>query len=147
MAADLVISALERQVECYQRLAKLGEVQHEHVQHSATDQLLKVLGMRQEVLDQIVALERTLASAKKQWGQYLAGLEAAARARAEELLAQTRGLLEHITAADRNDALVLQQRKLTVGRQLGQTAAARQVNRSYRAAAYGPGRTNMDVQR
>ena len=49
--------------------------------------------------------------------------------------------------ADRNDALVLQQRKLNIGRELGKTQTARVVNRSYAAAAYGTKAPRMDVQR
>ena len=47
----------------------------------------------------------------------------------------------------RNDALVLQQRKLNLGRQINQASAARQVNRNYAAAAYGPRQSKVDVQK
>lgn len=148
MGSDPIIVALERQVEWYRRLGKLAEVQHEHVQLEQTEELLEVLKRRQEVLDQIANLERVLGPVKKQWGGYVARLDAGSRARAEAMLAETRLLLEQITASDRNDALVLQQRKLNLGKQLGQTTVARQVNRSYAAAAYGGARpVNMDVQR
>ena len=69
------------------------------------------------------------------------------RRRAETSLAETRRLLEEITAADRNDALVLQQRKLNLGRQINQASAAKQVNRNYAAAAYGPRQSRMDISR
>ena len=63
------------------------------------------------------------------------------------MLAETRKLLEQITLADRDDAMVLQQRKLNLGKQIGQAAAAKQVNRTYAAAAYGARQGNMDIQR
>ncbi|MDB5305421.1 MAG: hypothetical protein JWM97_2970, partial [Phycisphaerales bacterium] len=44
-------------------------------------------------------------------------------------------------------ALVLQQRKLNLGRQINQASAARQVNRNYAASAYGRAPSQMDVQR
>ena len=59
----------------------------------------------------------------------------------------TRQLLEQITAADKDDVLVLQQRKLNLGRQINQATAAKRVNRNYAAAAYGPRASTMDVQR
>ena len=145
-ATDAVIAALREQVACYRRLAKLAEIQHEHVQQGRTEQLLEVLGWRQEVLEQVAACERELAPAKRQWGEYVAGLDAALRADAEALLAETRRLLEQITTADRNDALVLQQRKLSLGSQINKATAARQVNRSYAAAAYGARGGRMDLQ-
>ncbi|MDB5296003.1 MAG: hypothetical protein JWO31_1986 [Phycisphaerales bacterium] len=134
---DATLAALDAQVSCYRRLAKLAEQQHEYVQQGQTEELLRLLMLRQVELDQLAAHERTLAPAKKQWSTYLAGLLPAARTRAETLLAETKALLERITSADKNDVLVLQQRKLNVGRQIGQATTGRVVNRAYAAAAYG----------
>ena len=144
---DPVIDALHGQVDCYRRLSKLAQLQHEHVQQERTESLLDVLAQRQQVLDQLGALERVVAPAKRQWNEYLATLAAGARDEAERLLAETRRLLEAITAADCNDVLVLQQRKLNLGRQINQATAAKRVNRHYAAAAYGPRASTMDVQR
>src|SRR5258708_33434446 len=99
MLSDPVIIALEQQMICYQRLARLAELQHEHVQQNQTEPLLEVLGKRQEVLDQVGQLERTIAPAKRHWGEYLLKLNAAGRSRAETLLSETRRLLGPITAA------------------------------------------------
>jgi hypothetical protein len=146
MATDPVITALEDQVTCYRRLAKLAEIQHEHVQNSATDQLLDVLSRRQEVLDQVADLEQIVGPAKRQWSDYLGKLAADQKSSAEGLLAETRRLLEQITTADRNDAMVLQQRKLTLGRQINQATAARTMNRNYATAAYGARKPTMDLR-
>ena len=143
---DPIIPALESQVTCYRRLAKLAGVQHEYVQQSQTEQLLEVLDRRQEVLLQIGALEVVIAPVRKDWPAYLGRLDAASRRCAETLLAETRKLLEEITAADRNDALVLQQRKINLGRQLHQAQSGRTVNRNYAAAAYGARPSRVDVQ-
>jgi len=144
---DDVILALEEQVHCYRRLAKLAELQHEHVQHSRVEELLDVLGKRQSVLDDIARLEGVVSPSKRRWNEYVNEIGDGDRARAEASLAETRRLLEEITAADRNDALVLQQRKLNLGRQIHQASAAKQINRNYAAAAYGPRASRMDVQR
>ncbi len=71
MPADPVISALEEQVDCYQRLAKLAEIQHEHVQHSRTEALLEVLGKRQEVLTDVSRLEHVIGPAVLRRGRDL----------------------------------------------------------------------------
>ena len=141
-----IVDALHGQVDCYRRLSKLAELQHEHVQQGRTEQLLDVLGHRQQVLDQLAALERVVAPAKRQWTQFVTTLPTGTRAEAERLLAETRRMLEDITAADSDDVLVLQQRKLNLGRQINQAASARQVNRTYAAAAYGKRVPAMDVQ-
>ena len=148
MTEHPVISALREQVDCYRRLAKLAEIQHDHVQQGRTEQLLEVLGARQEVLEQVAGHEAVIAPAKQRWPQYLGELVASKRAQAEGLLAETRHLLEKITTADRNDALILNQRKLSLGHQINKASAARQVNRTYAAAAYGNrGAGGVDLQR
>ena len=142
-----VISALREQVDCYRRLAKLAEVQHVHVQQSQTEQLLMVLASRQQLLDQLKLHERTVAPERKRWSQFLCELPGVDRKTAETLLAETRRLLEEITTADRNDALVLQQQKVNLGRQINQTSAATRVNRNYAASAYGARPARLDIQR
>ena len=146
MLLDPTLIALEKQLSCYTQLAKLAELQHEYVQNNQTEALLEVLGRRQGVLDEVASLEGTIAMAKKHWSDYVGKLDASSRTRAEGLLAQTRVLSERITAADRNDALVLQQRKLNLGRQISQATNARQINRTYAAAAYGTTKAKMDVK-
>lgn len=143
---DSVIQALEQQVGCYQRLAKLAALQHEHVEQSQTEALLEVLTRRQQVLEQVSRLEEIIVQATRRWGEFLGGLKSEQRSQAERLLAETRRLLEEITTADRNDALILQQRKLNLGKQLSQATAAKQVNRNYAAAAYGTKVSRMDVR-
>src|SRR5438874_9994973 len=65
MTSNSVITALEDQLACYRRLAKLAEAQHEHVQQSRMEPLLEVLRGRQTVLDQLTQLERVIGPAKK----------------------------------------------------------------------------------
>ena len=141
-----VILALEEQVGCYRRLAKLAEAQHEHVQQSRTEALLDVLKSRQLVLDQLARLENVILPAKKRWNEFVGQLEPAQRDSAETMVGESRRLLEQIVSSDRNDALVLQQRKLNLGREIKQASSARQINRTYATAAYGRKVARVDVQ-
>lgn len=145
LTQDPVVTALEQQVGCYRKLAKLAELQHVYVQQSQTEELLSVLQARQGVLDQVADLEQTIGPAKKRWLVYLGELATDERTSAESLMAETRRLLEEITAADRHDALVLQQRKLNLGKQITQAAGAKQLNRNYATAAYGAPKSRMDI--
>jgi len=147
MNAEPVVAALEQQVGCYRKLAKLAELQHVYVQQEQTEELLGLLQSRQTVLDQVADLEQLIGPAKKRWTVYLGEIAPTDRVLAEKFLAETRRLLEVITTADRNDALVLQQRKLNLGKQINQASAARQVNKTYAAAAYGAPKSKMDFQR
>ena len=146
MKEDEIISALQKQVNCYQRLAKLANVQHDHVRDSRTQELLLVLSQRGELLDEITALDQEIAPANKDWRAFVDGLSAEQREKAESLLAETRRLLGQITTADREDTLVLQQRKLNLGRGIVQATAARKFNQTYAAAAYGTKKTSLDLQ-
>lgn len=142
-----VIQALEDQVGCYRRLAKLADVQHGHVEQNQMEPLLDVLKDRQAVVEQITRLEAVLGPVRKDWNGFAGGIDPEQRVQAEGYLAESKRLLEAITTTDRNDALLLQQRKLNLGKQIGQTSSARQINRTYGAAAYGKRPARMDVQR
>jgi hypothetical protein len=145
MNEDTVIEALAEQLGLYRRLMKLAELQHQCVSNGSTEELLGVLGQRREVLEEVGAIEQGVTGIRKDWGQYLGGLDEARRSRVEALMGETRQILEDITTADRNDAMVLQQRKLDLGRQINRASAARQVNRNYASAAYGKTQGRMDL--
>jgi hypothetical protein len=142
-----IIEALEVQLGCYQRLAKLVHIQHGHVEQNEIEPLMEVLKRRQEEMSRIAEFEPLVGPAKRDWAGFVKRIDQALAARAEDLLAQVRLLLEQITTMDQNDALLLQQRKLNVGRQINQTSAAKQVNRTYAAAAYGSRPSRMNLQR
>jgi hypothetical protein len=147
MMHDHVLEALAQQVGCYEDLAKLAAAQHEFVQNSRTEDLLALLAKRQELLDVVSELEQSIAPQKQRWGDFLTELKETDREKAAFLLAETRRLLEEITTADRRDTLVLQQRKINLGREIQQATSARQFNRNYAAAAYGRAPAAVDVQR
>ena len=141
-----VVAALREQVDGYRKLARLAEAQRRFVQSSQTEQLLDVLRQRQAVLDGIMAAEQVVGPAKRAWAETAVRLSADDRAAAERMLGETRALLERITSSDRDDAVVLQQRRLTLGRQIGKVQAAKAINRQYAAAAYGTPRPSVDLQ-
>jgi len=145
MANEALLGALRAQVEGYRKLARLAEAQRRFVQTNQTEHLLDVLRQRQAVLDDIVAAERVVGPAKRAWAETAGGLSADDRAAAERMLGETRQLLERITASDRDDAVALQQRQLTLGRKIGKAKAAKAINRRYAVAAYGSPRPNVDL--
>ena len=146
--AERVLEALSEQVDCYRRLAKLAEIQHQHIQQEQPEALLDVLRSRQEVLDAISKLEAIVGPVKKTWSDFANGLAPDRRAAGDALLAETRKLLEQITNSDRDDVLVLQQRKIALARQIGQATQQRHVGRTYtNGSAYAATSSRMDVQR
>jgi hypothetical protein len=147
MDVNEVMSSLAGQVECYRRLARLAELQHECVQTGQTQSLLEVLGRRQEELDRVAQLETATHRGSQTWKAWIASLEGEVRTRAEKMLEEMKRLLETITVADRRDSIVLQQRKLTIGREMHQAKSAAATSRKYAAAAYGRPAPRMDVMR
>jgi len=97
------------------------------------------------VLAEVGTLESVVGPAKKRWTAFISELPAERRSSAETMLAETRRLLEQITSADKDDVLVLQQRKLSIGRQITQAGTARAINRNYAASAYGKPPARVDV--
>src|SRR5437868_1560172 len=97
MNEDTVIAALAEQLGLYRRLMKLAELQHQCVSNGSTEELLGVLGQRREVLEEVGAIEQGVTGIRKDWGQYLGGLDEARRSRVEALMGETRQILEDIT--------------------------------------------------
>jgi hypothetical protein len=134
-------------LDCYLRLSKLANTQHECIQNSRNEDLLTVLAQRQELLEEMSRLEKVILPAKRNWQEYAERVSQEVRSEAEELVAETRRLLEEIAAADRDDSLVLQQRKFNLGKGINQAVAARKFNGTYAKAAYGQAKERIDIQR
>lgn len=136
MDANQIISILTRQAGHYERLLKLADAQHDFVVQDRHDELLEVLTRRQIELDAITTLELEVRDVKSQWTEISPTLADDDRIRIEQLLHTTRDLLERITESDQNDTLVLQQRKLTVGRQIHHAKSAGVAHQRYATGAY-----------
>lgn len=131
------LSSLTQQLACYRQLARLCELQRQYVQQNQTDELLSVLEQRGSLLEQIATLEAHVTPLKRNWSEISATMSDTDRSTAVEMLAETKALLMQITQADQDDVLLLQQRKLNVGKQIVATSQARVVNNRYAASAYG----------
>ncbi len=142
------ITHLTEQLACYRKLSRLCELQRQYVEQNQTDQLLDVLEQRGTILSEIGRLEELVSPLKRNWSEASASMSETDRASALEMLAETKVLLMRITQADQDDVLLLQQRKLNVGKQIAATTTARAVNNRYAANAYGAGSgSKLNVQK
>ncbi|MGN6507206.1 MAG: hypothetical protein ACTHM6_16755 [Tepidisphaeraceae bacterium] len=132
-----MLESLKAQVMCYRQLHKLSDLQRSYIRENQTDELLTVLEKRSGLLGEIARLEKDVAPLKRQWAIASVGLAAEQRALAEKMIGEAKALLQSITQADQDDVLILQQRKLNIGKQIQQTTSARAINTRYSAAAYG----------
>ena len=147
MDPQQTLADVSAQVEWYGKLLKLAELQHTLVEQERTDDLLVVLDRRQKIVEQLTAIEHRLRPTKLGWHDIATTLEATHRAALESRFAEARTLLAAITQADQDDAMLLTQRKITVGQQLRHVGAGVQVNRRYAASAYSGMGSSMDVSR
>ena len=137
MDPTTILEDCHAQVDWYGKLLKLAQLQHALVEQERTDDLLVVLDRRQKIVEQLTLIEGRLRPVKSEWHAIAPTIDVERRATIESKFAAARDLLAQITRSDQDDALLLQQRKLAVGRQLQKTTAAKQVNRGYAANAYG----------
>lgn len=147
MEAQLILADLAAQADWYAKLLKLAEIQHSLIEQERTDDLLVVLERRQKIVEQISLIEQRLRPVKQDWPAATAGFSDEDRVRVEAKFAEARGLLEEITRADQDDAMLLTQRKISVGQQLRQANAGQQINRRYAASAYAGVGGRMDVSK
>lgn len=148
MDAQTILDDCHAQVDWYGKLLKLAQLQHALVEQERTDDLLVVLDRRQKIVEQLTLIEGRLRPIKSEWHAIAPTIDVESRTSIESKFAAARDLLAQITRSDQDDALLLQQRKLAVGRQLQKTTVARQVNRGYAANAYGAGVGNrMDLSK
>lgn len=145
MTAEAIAAALDRQLGCYRKLLKLSELQRGYIEQNQTDALIVVLQERQAVLTDIATWEETVGPLKREWNERSPEFDEATRAAFQANFADARALLQRITQADQDDVLLLQQKKLSVGKQLRQTTDARQINRNYAASAYGKAPPKMNI--
>lgn len=140
--SQLLMECLTRQLGCYRQLSRLCDLQRQYVQQNQTDELLTVLEQRGALLQQISELETEVAPMKRNWSEFSSRLTEQDRRRASQMLAETRELLMQITQADQDDVLLLQQRKLNIGKQIAATTQAKAVGHKYAAAAYASDQQN-----
>lgn len=147
MDFDQINSDVSQQIDLYRKLLRLAELQHALIAQERTDDLLVLLEKRQLLVDALGAIEKRLRPTKVEWQAIASGFDSSDREQLESKFAESRDLLMQITQADQDDALVLQQRKISVGQQLRHTSGARVVNRGYAAGAYSTSGARMDVSR
>lgn len=147
MDIEQVSSDVSTQIDLYAKLLRLCELQHALIEQERTDDLIVVLQRRQLIVDALGTIEQRLKPVKQEWPAIAAGIDSESRGMLESKLAESRDLLHQITQADRDDALVLQQRKISIGQQLRMTTSGRAMNQKYAANAYATPGARMDVSR
>jgi hypothetical protein len=74
MLRERVMPALERQAALYDQLAAFGPRQDELIASGEGDELLRLMGLRQAVVDELVEVHRGLEDVRADWQGFVGGL-------------------------------------------------------------------------
>jgi hypothetical protein len=123
---------LERSCGLCREIEALGACQGEAVRSGDTESLLRVLGARQQLVDELTALTAELEPLRSRWGAELARLAPKEREPLERQAAELTSLLEAIGRRDEADRAVLESQRGRVGEELRSVMRGRGA-----VAAYG----------
>lgn len=135
--ATRLLQLLSNQLALYRQLACLAKQQSLLVNNNDPQQLLEVLGTRQCLVDQLLAIGQQLTPVKERWRQCQNELPDEARGKAQLMLDEVGCVLTEIIASDERDSAALAARKEDIGSQIRRTTTGKQVNQAYKAQA-GP---------
>ena len=133
---------LESQRDLCVTLEALSRQQAELIALGDTDGLLRVLGERQGVVDEVARLSEELEPLRGVWEAGAASVEAAVRSRITSVVEEIGRLMETIGARDEADSQSLEERRSTVARELGDISRGRGALAAYAAAR--PGHSGED---
>ncbi len=131
--ASRIVEALDRQLALFRRLDTLSRRQRDVVNAGDTDQLLGVLGERQEVIEQLERLGEQLRPVRRGWDSMLERLPTNRRAEVRERLDALAELAAAIASRDEADRRVLEERRGAIAGEVNTLGRARGAAGAYAA--------------
>jgi hypothetical protein len=129
-----LLTLLTEQCALYQRLTGLSEQQGVLIAGNQPEQLLEVLGQRQQVIDRLGRLAERMRPYQRDWPAVRARLSEADGARVDEMLARANACLASILEKDKADAELLARRKGETAVQMTQLKSTRAAGAAYAAS-------------
>ena len=105
--------------------------QRDVISASDSEALLKILGMRQRLVNELMRINRQLAPSKDDWEQIRVGLSADEREKVETTVSAVREELSWILNADQKDSESLSVRRGTIAREMATLDSARRAVSAY----------------
>ncbi len=97
---DRVLPALERQAALYDQLAAFGPRQDELIANGEGDDLLRLMGERQAVVDALVEVHQGLEDVRQDWDGFIGGLTENDRVELGERLDRVKALASRVHEQD-----------------------------------------------
>lgn len=134
-----VIQLLSKQRELYNKLKTLAYMQRELVEKSNPELLLKVLGSRQKIINQLVAVDSKLKPIRERWKAIAENFDEKERLEVNRLVDDVKVILEDIMSRDRQDAETLTAKKDLMATELKKVRTCKQMNNAYKTTVGGTG--------
>ena len=106
-----LVRLVERQHGQFTTLAGLSDRQRAAIDAGDSDELLRVLGERQTIVDQITATGDELAPFQRRWDELIRALNADDRAALSQRVAELQELSQRVAEHDERDRLALETRR------------------------------------
>lgn len=130
---------LDGQARLYKELELLSARQGELIDAQKTDELLTLLGEREEILARIQTLNDAISPVRARWQEFLSSLDTAQRGRVGVLVDQITTLIEHIAQRDREDRQRMESTRDRVAEELAGLDRTRRAAGAYGARVNAPG--------
>lgn len=132
---DRVMPALERQAALYDQLAAFGPKQDELIASGEGDELLRLMGDRQAVVDELVEVHRGLEDVRGDWQGFVNGLPDDERAALGERLDELKALAARVHDQDSQTRQHLDGARDRVSSSMSGLGRAKGAMRAYGGAA------------
>ncbi len=126
-----LLDIINHQRDLYQQLFALGSQQSDFVEVGDAEQLLKVLGQRQHLIDQLQEIGTTLKPFRDAWPATWSRLTPDVKDRITRILDDIQKLIEQIMSKDEEDRVALTQHRSDMADQLQQVGQGTALNRAY----------------
>lgn len=130
-----VFRALDEQHVLCSRLAELGEEQAIHVESGKTDELMRVLGDRQQLLDRIVRINTRLEPFRSRREAIFPRLTDQQRGQIEQRIESIAGLVDRVRRRDDQDRQALEKQRKSVAEELAGIGKLKGAVAAYAGAA------------
>ncbi len=128
-----MLGLLSRQVSLCDELQNLIGKQQSLVSTEDTQPLLKLLGHRRRITDELAQVSRLIVPFRESWERTRPSLSSDLRDRVEGMVTRVNEGLKTILSGDERDARMLQLRKQEVGQKLGASISNRVAIAAYRS--------------
>ena len=140
-----VIALLVKQRDLYSKLKALAFMQRELVERSNPELLLKVLGNRQKIINQLTAIDSKLKPIREKWKVISEGFNDNERAEVNKLVDDVKRILEDIMTRDKQDTETLTEKKNQIANELKKVRTCKQMNNAYKSTVNTGGSRYFDI--